>query len=311
MIALRTGKEVRNTVMGVFNPKGQRRRWISMNAIPQFRPEEKKLYRVYTTFGDITERKELERMKDHLMESVVADVVQHKQLQEMKDRFISTVTHELRTPLISIKSYVDYVLSGELGSLPAEVTSSLNVAKRSTDRLLSLVNDLLDIRRLESGRLELRVESLNLREVVDQSVKEIKFFIDEKKQNLHVVLWDESLPVQGDRVRLCQVVVNLLSNASKFTPENGEITLRVEEREDAILIRVSDTGIGIKKEDLERVFQPLASIEKPTYVKGTGLGLSITKSLVEAHGGKIWAESAGEGKGATFTFTVPKRKEVG
>jgi signal transduction histidine kinase len=102
--------------------------------------------------------------------------------------------------------------------------------------------------------------------------------------------------------------MNLLSNASKFTSEGGNITIHVIEQADVFKVQVSDTGIGIKPEDLERIFQPFASIQKNNYIKGTGLGLSITKGLVEAHGGKISAESAGEGKGAVFTFIIPKRR---
>jgi PAS domain S-box-containing protein len=258
---------------------------------------------------EIAKSRELEKMKEQLMASVVADITRQKELEKMKDQFISAVTHELRTPLVSIKGYIDYVVSGELGSLPAEVASSLNVAKRNTDRLISLTNDLLDVQRLQAGRLQLNVEPLNLQQVLAQCVQEIKLLIDQKKQRLNLVV-EENLPVQGDPVRLSQVLVNLLVNASKFTPGEGVITLRARVKDDTIEVQVSDTGIGIREQDLMRVFEPFAAIEKPSYIEGTGLGLSITKGLVEAHGGKIWAESPGEGKGATFTFLLPKWKEA-
>ena len=103
--------------------------------------------------------------------------------------------------------------------------------------------------------------------------------------------------------------MNLLDNATKFTPDDGEIFLHVQDRDDVIKVQVSDTGLGIKKEDLERIFEPFASIEKPNYIKGTGLGLNVTKGLVEAHGGKIWVESEGKGKGSKFTFILPKKKK--
>jgi len=133
--------------------------------------------------------------------------------------------------------------------------------------------------------------------------------LDAKKQRLRVEAPEKPLQIRGDRDRLSQVLMNLFGNASKFTSEGGTISLHVKELEDAVQVQVSDTGIGIRKEDLERVFEPFAAIEKPTYIKGTGLGLSITRGLIEAHGGKIWAESPGEGKGATFVFTIPREKK--
>ena len=238
---------------------------------------------------------------------IVRDISERYRLMEMKDRFISAVTHELRTPLTSVKGYLDFALAGELGAVPKEIESSLQVVKRNTDRLLSLTNDLLDYRRLESGRFQLNLEPLNFRKVIEHSVEEIQPFIKEKKQSLHLEVPDKPLLVQGDHVRLSQVLMNLLSNANKYTPEGGDATLRVQEKEGAIQVQVSDTGIGIREEDLHRVFDPFAAIKKPTYIKGTGLGLSVTKGLVEAHGGRIWAESPGEGKGATFIFTLPRQ----
>jgi PAS domain S-box-containing protein len=237
------------------------------------------------------------------------DATGRKQTEKMRDQFISAVTHELRTPLVPIKANVDFVLSGKLGLLPEKVKSSLQLVKSSTDRLASLTDELLDLRRLESGRFELSLADLDFRDVISQSVEEMQATIALKTQSLHAEVPDKPLPIRGDLVRLKQVLLNLLSNASKFTPENRSITVKVEDEADAVKVQVSDAGIGLKTEDLVRVFEPFSAIEKPTHIKGTGLGLSITKGLVEAHGGKIWAESAGEGKGATFTFTIPKEKE--
>ncbi|MCJ7506839.1 PAS domain S-box protein, partial [Candidatus Bathyarchaeota archaeon] len=254
---------------------------------------------------DVTERKELERMRDQLTRTLLQDAARRKELEMMRDQFISAVTHELRTPLVSIKGYVDLVLDGSQ-SIPEEVESNLQVVKRNTDRLLSLVNDLLDLSRMQSGRLQLNLQSMDLRQIIDDCAAEIQPFVNAKKQSLSLEVPAGPLPVQGDPVRLSQVLANLLSNASKFAQEAGQIGLRVKDVRDVVVVQVSDNGIGIRKQDLERVFQPFAAIEKPTYVKGTGLGLSVSKGLVEAHGGKIWAESPGEGKGVTFTFTLPK-----
>ena len=235
------------------------------------------------------------------------DISKEKQMDEIRDRFISAVTHELRTPLISISGYLNLVLAGESGPVSNEVKSNLEVVKRNADRLASLTGDLLDIQRLQSGKLQVNLQTIDFREIIKQATSEIEPFIRAKKLNFNVVVPRRPLLTLGDPVRLSQVLMNLLSNASKFTPEEGRIRLTVKDDKHMIVVKVADTGIGLRKEDLTRVFEPFAAIKKPTHIKGTGLGLSVTKSLVEAHGGKVWVESDGEGKGAAFTFTLPKQ----
>jgi signal transduction histidine kinase len=227
-------------------------------------------------------------------------------MDEMRDRFISAVTHELRTPLISISGYLDLVLTGDSGRLSSEVKANLEVVKRNADRLTSLTDDLLDIQRLQSGKLQVNLQPIDLREIIEHATSEIRPFIKAKKQRFNVAVPRRPLPTLGDPTRLSQVLMNLLSNASKFTPEGGRIRLTVSDDKLIIVVKVADTGIGLRREDLSRVFEPFAAIKKPVHIKGTGLGLSVTKGLVEAHTGKIWAESPGEGKGATFTFALPK-----
>ncbi|WP_455277877.1 response regulator [[Eubacterium] cellulosolvens] len=265
------------------------------------RDDQGNILRYQTFIRDITARKRTEQ--------ALKKAEEEKTRSQIIDRFISTITHELRTPLVSIDGYLDYIETGKLGPIPKKIEASLKVVKEESSRLLSLTNDLLDIRRLEFGKFQLNQEPLDYREVIDHCSQEIQPFIMQKKQNFKVDAPEGQLLVNGDRIRLCQSLMNLLSNASKFTPESGEITLHVEGDTDNITTQVSDTGIGIREEDLEKVFEVFTTIEKPTYIKGTGLGLSVTKGLVEAHGGKIWAESEGEGKGAVFTFTIPKYKK--
>jgi len=250
--------------------------------------------------------------------AIVKDMTQHKaeeaelkKAMKLKEQFISHITHELRTPLVSIAGYLDYIMADNMGPVPESIKGGLAVARRNTERLVQLTNDLLDVRRIEAGKIQLVPELLDLREILDQCIKEITPFFYKKKQILKLKIQERPLRVQGDRIRLNQIVMNLLSNASKFTPEEGQITIQAEEDADTITVQVSDTGIGIRKEDLKRVFKPFAAISKPSYDKGTGLGLSVTKGLVEAHGGKIWAESPGEGKGATFIFILPKKVRGG
>ena len=245
------------------------------------------------------------------MDAITRDLNEDKRLdmKKMREQFISSVTHELRTPLVSIKGYVDYILSKQDGSVSESIRPSMEVIKRNTDRLFTLVNDLLDIQRIESGKLALKPESFNFREVLDHCAEELLPLIRQKNQKIHVNAPSGALTVQGDRLRLTEVLTNLLNNATKFTPSGGDIFVMVEEDTESLHVQVRDTGIGIDKADLERVFEPFAAIEKPTYIKGTGLGLSLVKRLIEAHSGKIWVDSAGKGQGTTFTFSLPKQKE--
>jgi signal transduction histidine kinase len=163
---------------------------------------------------------------------------------------------------------------------------------------------------MRSDKIPLDLKKLDFIELIYNSIEELRPFLNEKKQYIMLELPDGPFMIYGDRIRLSQVITNLLNNANKFTPEGGTIALSMIEKDSLIQVQISDTGIGIQKEDLERVFQPFTKIRKPTYVKGTGLGLSVTKAIVETHGGQVWAFSEGEGKGATFTFTLPKHKIV-
>jgi len=242
------------------------------------------------------------------MDAIMRDLTEHKRLQKMKDNFIVAVTHELRTPLVSIKGYVDHIIAKEV-SLSNNLKSKIEVVKRNTDRLLQLTDDLLSVQNMEIGRLEFKFETLNLHETITQCIDEIQPSLKDKGQEIRLEVPGNPLSVICDRLRLNEVLMNLLSNANKFTPNGGSIVIRVEEDTTTVAISISDNGIGIDKKDLQRVFEPFAAIEKPTYIKGSGLGLSLAKKLVEAQQGKIWATSLGKGQGATFAFTLPKSKE--
>jgi PAS domain S-box-containing protein len=237
----------------------------------------------------------------------IEDITERKLLEEMREQFLSHVTHELRTPLGPLMVHLDYAAAGKLGPLSEKLKSSLQVMKRSVDRLHGLTNELLDLRRIQAGRFQLNLESMNFREVLDESIEAQT----DQKQRVHLEVTEGPLPVRGDQTRMRQVMTNLLNNAFKYTPAEGAITIKVDDEGDTIKCQISDTGIGIRKEDLPKVFEPFSNIKKPAVFETAGIGLSITKGIVEAHGGKIWAESDGEGKGATFTFTLPKLKEDG
>ena len=249
-------------------------------------------------------------MQAHGMEAIVRDITEHRKLEIMKDQFISAVTHELRTPLVSIKGYVDYILAEDHNEPLENVMPSVEVVKRNADRLLALTNDLLDIQRMETGKLTLKLQDVDVRDLIRKCVDEIQPILGQKHQHLQLQIPNEPRMVQADPLRLEQVIMNLLNNATKFTPEGGQITIQVKDVNKHIEIGVRDTGIGIGPQDLTRVFEPFAAIDKPSYFKGTGLGLSLTKMLVKAHGGSISASSSGAKQGATFTFTLPRSKLV-
>jgi signal transduction histidine kinase len=247
-------------------------------------------------------------LETHVIDAVVREISERKRLQNMKDQFLTAVTHELRTPLVSIKGYVDHIMTKE-SNLSPKLKSEIEIVKRNTQRLLDLTEDLLNIQYMETGQLQLKFEDLNIQEILTQCIEEIQPLIDEKGQEVRLEIPGKTLLVTGDRVRLAEVLINLLQNANKFSANGGSIVVRVEEEADTVTISVTDNGIGIDKKDLSRVFEPFAAIPKPSYFKGSGLGLSLTKRLVEAQGGRIWATSTGIGSGATLAFTLPKSKE--
>jgi len=242
---------------------------------------------------------------------------EHEQMERMKDQLISVVTNELQTPLTFINDYVNQALVTIVSESTltrtmelVRIQDSLEGAKRNCDRVIYLINDLLDLQRLRSSasaKLQLILKPVDFAGVIRQCVQAIQPLIHLIGQNLSLELYESTIPIEADPIRLSQVLTNLLTNASKFTPEKGSIKITVEKDTATVKAIVSDTGIGIRKEDLERVFEPFATIEKPRQIEGAGLGLSVAKGLVEAHGGKIWAESEGPGKGATFIFTLPRQ----
>ena len=236
---------------------------------------------------------------------------QVRRANEAKTEFVSFVSHELKQPMTSIRGYTDLLLSGAGGELTDAQRSFLETVKSNVDRMRTMVSDLLDISRIESGRLRLEPGEVAIGQVVDDALRTISRQIEAKNQTLVVEVPPNLPPVWGDRNRLVQILTNLVSNAHKYTPEGGTITIRAQPWPDDgpqefVMCSVTDTGIGISPEDQKRLFTKYFRGSDPTVrnVAGTGLGLVITKSLVELQGGEIWVESE-VGKGSTFSFTVP------
>ncbi|MBN1954215.1 MAG: GAF domain-containing protein [Anaerolineae bacterium] len=223
-----------------------------------------------------------------------------------KTEFVSFVSHELKQPMTSMKGYADLLLKGTGGELNEMQRSFMEVIRSNVKRMDTLVQDLLDISRIEAGRLQLTVGTVEMAEVVEDALRGVQQQIEAKKQELTLDVRHPVPPVTADRNRLVQVLTNLLSNAYKYTPEGGQIHVAVERDDGYVRCSVADTGIGMSAEEQERLFTKYFRSSNPAIrnVPGTGLGLVITKSLVELQGGEIWVESE-LGKGSTFAFTVP------
>ncbi len=235
----------------------------------------------------------------------------NKQLQELnqiKSAFVSIVSHELRTPMTSIKGYVENMLDGLTGNLTEKQSYYLSRVKFNTERLTRMINDLLDLSRMEAGRVEFNADSLALQELVADVVEAVQPLADEKGITIHHAVTAELPPLVGDRDKLYQVLTNLIQNGIKFTPKGGEVRVRCEALDSGFVqVCVADTGCGIPPNEIDKVFDKFYRGESvPPEARGAGLGLAITKGLVELHGGRIWATSQ-LGQGTEFYFTVPTK----
>jgi two-component sensor histidine kinase len=227
----------------------------------------------------------------------------------MKSEFVSVASHELRTPLAAIKNAVQLMVQGKTGEINENQKKFLEMAERNINRLTGILNSLLDLSRIESGKINLKFEELDLKSVTEFILSSLKPPSDGKSIRLKMEIPEKLPSAYGDREKIEQILTNLVANATKFTPEGGEISVSAtlfDEEKDMVAISVKDSGIGIPRDELEKIFEKFHQVEDSLRrsVTGTGLGLAITKGLVEAHHGRIWAQSD-IGKGSTFTFTLP------
>lgn len=237
---------------------------------------------------------------------VYRDVTREAVADRLKSEFIATASHELRTPLTSIRGYVDLLLLGTLGEMQPEQQGFLKVVKNNIAQIVALIDDLLDISKAEAGEIRLRREPVHLAEVLYEVGEALYAQFSERSISLAIDVEPDVPVVMVDRLRLRQVVVNLVGNACKYTPPGGHVDVLLRQCDGAARVDVRDTGVGITAEAQANIFTPFFRADNPLreIVGGTGLGLSITKSLVELHGGTIWFESH-EGQGTTFSFTLP------
>jgi GAF domain-containing protein/signal transduction histidine kinase len=244
--------------------------------------------------------------------SIFRDITHEVEVDRLKSEFVATVSHELRTPMTSIRGYTDVLLMGAAGALNENQTHFLNIVKNNTERLNILVNDLLDVSRIESGRVTLSPQALDMHEVAEDVIGDMLRRSQEENRPMALSLdAPKKIPrVYGDMERIRQVLGNLMDNAYHYTPENGTIIVRIHASNGGgeVQVDVKDNGVGIPLEDQDRIFERFYRGENPLVLTtpGTGLGLSIVKQIVEMHKGRIWMKSTGvPGEGSTFSFTLP------
>ena len=255
---------------------------------------------VVSIYRDITRQKRIEENLQKALKKV-------KEVAKLKDDFLNTTSHELKTPLIPITSQTELLLDGDYGRLNKKQAQAIKMIARNTDRLTRLVNDILDITKIKSKKLQLILENADLSKIIADSVEDFKNLADQKQIELKSKLLTKSLKLLIDQARICQVMANCLDNAIKFTPGKGLIEVEMKKVKDNLVVSIKDTGIGISKRYLRKIFIPFFRVESDITRKfgGTGLGLAICKGIINIHHGKIWAKSLGKGKGTTLTFTLP------
>ncbi|MGD8297362.1 MAG: ATP-binding protein [Desulfobacterales bacterium] len=265
-------------------------------------------------------RQEIEERKRAQLETKNAKIAAEAALRT-KSEFLANMSHELRTPLNHILGFTELILDKKVGELNELQEEYLNDVHSSGTHLLALINDILDLSKIEAGRLKYNPTQIPIREILASSLIMIK----EKAMKRSIIISKElgNIPesIHADDTNLKQILYNLLSNAVKFTPNGGSIHLAAKRLSNAnfpqnndkasskeyIQISIKDSGIGLKKENLTKIFQPFEQVENSSsrQFQGTGLGLSLAKNLVELNGGQIWAESDGEDLGAVFSFSLP------
>ena len=252
---------------------------------------------------DITPRKQTEdqlRLATH-----VADAA-----SRAKSDLLAGMSHELRTPLTAIIGYAEILLYEYFGPVNERQKQQLDVVLQCSRHLLDLINDILDISKIESGKAELELGSVRVSSLITHTLVLLKETASRRKISIETRIAPElaSVEIAADERRIKQVIFNLLSNALKFTPEGGSIEVGLARQNGSLAISVKDTGIGIPTGELERIFGAFYQIKgraSSSKAPGSGLGLSLARQIVELHGGRIWAESEGEGKGSRLTFTLP------
>lgn len=326
--AMRKGAKGREEL---FKKKNGERFWVSIHATPVIMNGEYKYY--LANWVDITERKQMEQelqakneqldaqneelqsQSEELMAQGQELIEKTRELEvasQAKSEFLAHMSHELRTPLNVIIGFSELMLDGVAGEVKKEQQQCLKDILGSGRHLLSLINDILDLSKVESGKMELKLKKIALPSVIESIRSEIMPILATRNQSLEVNVVKGLPPVRADKAKIRQVLINLLSNSTKFTPQGGKLQIEVVREDGWCRVSVIDNGIGIKKENKGKIFEPFYQVDSlPRWdTGGTGLGLAITKQIIEKHGGQIWVESEW-GEGSQFNFMLPLAASFG
>lgn len=271
--------------------------------------------RLISILRDITEklkvRKELEELNKNLEEKIKERTQELEEANRAKSIFLANVSHELRTPLNSIIGFSEAILEGFVGELTPEQKKYVQDILESGEHLLALINDILDLSKVEAGKMELKPSIFSAEKLVQRCFNMFKDRIESQKFEFHSDIENGLINIIADEQKITQILFNLVANAIKFTEDGGDIGIDVKSDEKHIIFSVWDTGIGIAEEDIPKLFKPFEQIETSLERKadGTGLGLNFSKKMVKLHGGDIWVDTK-VGQGSRFTFTIPKVKSV-
>jgi two-component system phosphate regulon sensor histidine kinase PhoR len=236
---------------------------------------------------------------------VFHDITELRRLEQIRQDFVANVSHELRTPISSIKGYAETLLEGALKDKD-NAKEFISIIYQDSNRLANLINDLLDLSKIESGKMKMNFVPLDVASVTKRAVTVIENQAKVKSISFKLNLAPELPKIRADETRFSQVMINLLDNAIKYTPENGSVTVTAKVVNNSLQVDIEDTGIGISEKDLPRIFERFYRVDKARSreLGGTGLGLSIVKHIVQAHSGQVWVKSE-LGLGSTFSFTIP------
>jgi len=240
--------------------------------------------------------------------AILKDITELKKVDRLKQEFLSIISHELRTPLTPIKGYLSLFLNNSLGKLTPKQKAALKTIMNQSNHLQDLIDSVIDISRIDAGRpLELKREPVFLEDIINSAVEAFELALQNKEIKVGKVFAAEHIAIMGDRNKLMRAIVNLLGNAINFTPPGGSITIKVEKEANKLVVKLIDTGIGLAKEHLLKIFNSFYQVDT-SYTRasgGIGMGLAVARQIVESHGGRIWAESEGMGRGSQFILAVP------